>query len=194
MHLCGTWRQVPLCPQPSPSAMESRVTTCLGHSGEAALALPLDWAGQSAIAVLSRDGERVEVSVLGEAATQGQPAPTAGKGARGSGNRAGEGSKSEEQRERGCFNPALVTTRGCGAGQKCCPSGKSHHCHQHLRSGWRDGERVPPSQPTSFPFLTLHFPRGGLRGSWHKRSSPLDQNHQICLCPSTPKPDPHPQG
>lgn len=65
LHLCGTQGQVPPCPPPSPGARRSGVTTCLGHGGEAALALPMDCAGQPAIAVQSRGWEHTEVSVPG---------------------------------------------------------------------------------------------------------------------------------
>lgn len=55
-----------------------------------------------------------------ETATQGQPAPAAGKGSRGCGDADGEGSKGTEQWDGGMLQSSAslpqVSRRGCGAG------------------------------------------------------------------------------
>lgn len=63
---------------------------------------PCCWTGLFNLPLLCHHGN----GSRGRSASWGG-APTPGKGVRGSGNRAGEGSKSEEQWERGRFTPAL---------------------------------------------------------------------------------------
>lgn len=171
MHLCGMQRQVPLCPQPK----------CLGKqsyhmSGRWWRSSSHPAAGLGNLPRLCHHGTgSVQRSTCqGEAATQGQAAPTPGKGARGSGNHAGEGSKSEEQQERGCFNPALghcpVSHRAVGLGRSAALLGNPTLLPAF--EVWVEGWGV------SSPISTLLLSRGGdivwLGGTWPKQSLLLD--------------------